>query len=169
MLDITGQKFGKLTAISRTKRQDKSGCYYWKFRCDCGNIMETTGTSAKRGHTNSCGCSNKEQITKLGKDRRTHGDTNWPDNPIRLYRIWANMRHRCNIPTMPAYRRYGGRGISVCDEWNDYSVFRDWANSSGYEDWLTIDRIDNDGNYCPSNCQWITREENIRKDVRRKS
>ena len=79
------------------------------------------------------------------------------------------MRARCNIKTIPSYKTYGGRGIKVCSDWDDYKEFKNWALDNGYDDSLTIDRIDNDGNYEPSNCQWITREENIRKDVRRKS
>lgn len=77
----------------------------------------------------------------------------------RLYRIWKAMRVRCNNPNMKEYHRYGGRGIKVCNEWNDYFIFQKWAYLNGYNDTLTIDRIDNDKGYFPDNCRWITIEE----------
>lgn len=80
----------------------------------------------------------------------------------RLYRIWKQMRIRCRCKTNPTYRFYGARGITICPEWDDFAVFRDWALSHGYDDTLSIDRIDNDGNYEPGNCRWITREEQSR-------
>lgn len=83
-----------------------------------------------------------------------HGGRN-----TRLYRCWKGMRNRCYNPNNPKYYRYGGRGIVVCDEWEDFAVFRDWALANGYNDELSIDRIDNDGNYEPSNCKWSTPKE----------
>jgi hypothetical protein len=88
----------------------------------------------------------------------THGK-----NQSRIYKIWINMRYRCNTQTAKAYRNYGGRGIKVCKEWSDFNVFLEWAESNGYNDNLTIDRIDNNKDYCPSNCQWITKSENTSK------
>lgn len=110
----------------------------------------------KSGNTVSCGCRRAEG---LGDAVRKHGLTD-----TRAYKIWCKMKERCNCPTCPSYPRYGGRGITVCSEWNDdFQSFYDWAMSHGYEDSLTIDRIDNDGNYEPDNCRWITKSENSRK------
>lgn len=92
-----------------------------------------------------------------GECNITHGGSK-----TRLYRIWKQMRVRCRCQTNPTYRFYGARGITICPEWNDFAVFRDWALSHGYDDTLSIDRIDNDGNYEPSNCRWIPRAEQSR-------
>lgn len=80
-----------------------------------------------------------------------------------IYNSWCNMRQRCNNPKNPKYARYGGRGIKVCDEWQDISGFLAWAIKSGWKEGLSIDRIDNDGNYCPENCRWVSMSENSRK------
>lgn len=85
---------------------------------------------------------------------RTPSDT-------RIYRIWINMRQRCNNPHNDAYQRYGGRGITICKEWDDFTAFEEWAYSHGYREYLTIDRINNDGNYEPSNCRWATMAEQV--------
>lgn len=153
-IDLTGKHFGRLTVISEAYSDGKH--LYWKCRCDCGHELVVCGDSLKQGRTKSCGCLNSEMVK--GRVLK-HGYTYH-----RLYRIWRNMLYRCRNENCPEYPRYGGRGITVCDGWvKDFQLFYNWSMRSGYADNLTIDRIDNDGNYEPTNCQWLTRSENIRK------
>lgn len=147
-IDLTGQKFNKLTVVSRAEsRRQPSGklVTYWKCKCDCGNITEVKACDLKDGHTISCGCSHIK-----------HGYA----NKERLYDIWKNMKRRCYDPKNKRYEQYGGKGIIVCKEWLDnYMNFRNWAMSNGYNDNLTIDRINVNGNYEPNNCRWATMSE----------
>jgi len=160
MKDLTGQKFGRLTVIEKTGK-GRDGHAVWKCFCGCGNIIEVRGSHLLSGHTKSCGCLNEEKIIK-------HGD-NRVGRTARLYIIWRNMKQRCQEPNHPSYKWYGGKGIRVCDEWeNNYLAFKAWALVNGYREDLTIDRIDNDGDYSPGNCQWITNVENAKKQWRDK-
>ena len=110
----------------------------------------------KCGLTKSCGCLNSELARQRAK---THGLSN-----ERIYKTWQNMIYRCENKNYIEFARYGGRGITVCDQWrNDFMAFHNWAMSNGYQDDLTIDRIDVNGSYEPSNCQWLTRSENVKK------
>jgi len=124
-----------------------------KFKCECGNTFIARVNAVKVGHRRSCGCA-------MGSSNKSHGLSSHP-----LYRKWSGMITRTTNKNELCYHRYGGRGISVCDEWrNDFKKFYDWSISNGWEHGLTIDRINNDGNYEPSNCQWITMLENTIKD-----
>lgn len=125
------------------------GVARWKCLCDCGNYTIVRGSNLKNGAVKSCGCLQKNP------PNITHRMTG-----TRIYRIWQLMKRRCNDPNNPAYKNYGGRGISVCKEWEkSFTAFYDWAINHGYTEELTIDRIDVNGNYCPDNCQWITLSE----------
>ena len=151
--DLTGKRFGRLTVIGvedNGKRQT-----YYACQCDCGNVKVIRADALVGGCTVSCGCKKKEQDRINLTANHSHKMSG-----TRLYNIWSGLKGRCNNPNDPRYDRYGGRGISVCDEWNtSFQSFYDWAISNGYSEELTIDRIDNDGNYEPSNCRWSTNKE----------
>lgn len=148
-IDLTGKKFGYLTAIQKDTCVNKNA--RWICKCDCGNTISVESQKLRKGNTKSCGCQRgKIKIETMN----THGKTN-----SRLYRIWHSMKSRCSYE-FKGSERYFGRGITVCDEWNNsFQSFYDWAMSNGYQDNLTIDRIDSNGNYEPSNCRWVGKIE----------
>ncbi len=155
MNDLKGKRFSRLIVLKDSGKRC-GGHVVWICICDCGNICEVIGNNLIRGRNKSCGCLKKENAIK--KNWR-HGDRR-----IRLYRTWVNMKSRCFRKNHHKYKYYGGRGITVCPAWrSNYLIFKEWALANGYADHLTIDRIDNDGNYEPNNCQWLTRSENSKK------
>lgn len=157
-IDLTGQKFGKLTVIKREKnirKNDGSIISRWMCKCDCGNETIVYSSFLKNGHTKSCGCLQKKNATKKFTKHNL--------SKSRIFKTFMSMKRRCYTKSQTAYKYYGARGIKVCAEWldkdNGFINFYNWAMQNGYTDDLTIDRIDVNGNYEPSNCKWVTMKE----------
>lgn len=150
--DLIGKKFGQLTVVARGENTSNGKCR-WVCDCDCGKRKNKTVTTSDllSGRVRSCGCLYKE--SNKGRNKK-HGKTG-----IRLYQIWFSMRQRCNYSSSVGFANYGGRGVTICEEWSDFQPFYDWAMASGYSDGLTLDRKDTNGSYCPGNCRWVTMKE----------
>lgn len=152
-IDITGQRFSRLTVIRRV--EGVKGPALWLCVCDCGKETTAYGSDLRHGKKKSCGCLNIEKSALQARLNIRHGM-----QPYRLYYIWRSIKSRVLNKNHKSYGSYGGRGIEVCEEWRDsFETFRDWALANGYNDTLTIDRIDVNGNYEPSNCRWSTPKE----------
>ena len=148
--NLTGKVFGRLTVLQRAESVNKRT--KWLCSCDCGNEIIVEAYNLKSGHTQSCGCWQREATSKANT---THGKRD-----TRLYRIWNCMKNRCYRKSYHAYEHYGGRGIRVCNEWlNNFQSFYDWSMANGYNDSLSIDRIDCNKGYNPKNCRCVTMAE----------
>jgi len=155
-LDISGQRFGRLTAL--VPMRDQKGRCVWLCSCECGKCSIVITNCLLNGQTKSCGCLRRDR-TRTANTR--HGFSPYR-NQKRIYKIWCGIKQRCTNPHLKGWLRYGGRGIQIDPEWLEFKNFCRWALSNGYGDKLQIDRIDPNGNYEPKNCRWVTPSEQQR-------
>lgn len=149
-IDLSGKRFGLLVVKRRDGHANKGA--WWECLCDCGNITYLDTRSLTTGHTKSCGCGK----ANFCRQKATKHNACYSS----LYVVWFDMKRRCFDERDPAYKNYGQRGISVCKEWRESFVcFKEWAENNGYRPQLTLERIDNNGNYHPDNCKWVTMKE----------
>lgn len=155
--DIVGKKYGEWTILGYAPKVNRMKRV--KCQCSCGKICERYFKHLKSGASKSCGHQNwKENCRQIGKGNLKYTNFNVADT--RLYSTWKNMKKRCYCKNNERYKNYGARGIKICDEWlNDFMSFYNWAINNGYKENLTIDRINNDGNYEPNNCRWATAKQ----------
>jgi hypothetical protein len=158
-IDLSGKKFGRLQVIKRAsnyRQPSGKSIVMWECKCECGSVSVVSSSNLLSGNSKKCKCCNEKEF----KDYLTNGQRKHGDSTKRLYRIWRGMKTRCLNSKTKEFDSYGGRGISICEDWkNSYETFREWALLNGYADDLTIDRKNVDGNYEPSNCRWISISE----------
>jgi len=153
-----GSRFGRLKILKFSHvNKHRSKCYL--CRCDCGKETIVNKNDIRSGRTQSCGCLQVERRHEaISGEKNTH--YRHGGRGTKLYRVWHGMLERCSDAKHISYKYYGGKGISVCDQWKDFPTFREWALKNGYKDGLSIDRNQSTLNYAPENCSWITRSEN---------
>lgn len=169
IIDLSGNTFGKVIVLERAKNDSRNNTM-WKCRClSCGREFVTRAKTLRSGEIYSCGCLRQKRATEASVKACTkHGATHRGTKNEKLYNVWLRMKSRCNNPKVDNYKYYGGRGITVCEEWqHDYTAFRNWALSNGYQEGLSIDRINVNGNYEPNNCRWISMAEQQKNKRRR--
>lgn len=159
---LTGERFGRLVVESFYDTNNRNTL--WKCKCDCGKEVIVKGTYLVNGDTKSCGCLKRDRTIERNT---THGMA----HQTRLYTVWKGMRERCYNVNCSEYQNYGGRGVTICPEWDDFSCFAQWAEENGYNESLpasecSIDRIDNNGIYEPSNCRWVSMSQQARNTRR---
>lgn len=167
LIDLTGQRFGRLTVIKRVGLDSTGKNSTWLCRCDCGVEKVISRVSLVRGGSRSCGCLNSQESKQRIKMLHDVHRDEYPKIE-RLSRIWRKMRNRCLNPNNSSFKDYGGRGIEICSEWDNFYEFQEWALNSGYSKELTLDRINVNGNYDPENCRWVSlkrQERNKRNTI----
>lgn len=163
IIDLTGKRFGMLTVLQRAEK-NMYGKPAWECKCDCGKTSVVCGDVLRRGDTKSCGCmrgvrSFEQKNPEFRRSRRN-----------KLYNLWSGIIYRCSHESASHYEYYGGKGVSVCKEWEDsFEAFAKWSLCNGYKAGLEIDRIDNNLSYSPENCRFITHKENSRNRGRRRT
>lgn len=157
LIDIKGKRFGRLLILNKVKAKNKAGAY-WLCVCDCGNKTIVHSGNLRLGHTKSCGCLKKDNPPNY-----KHGKSQIHD---RTYRTWIGMRQRCNNLKSNGYKNYGGRGIKICERWHNFENF--FSDMGERPQGKSINRINNDGNYEPDNCEWATQKQQRRNSRKTK-